>query len=111
MSRRTNAATTADRRQAEILRAGDACERCGWLAWSRSRQEQLSLRPRTDADRIRPREASTSPAFWVLCPTCTVKHDGSGRRPGRRNKTAKKTAKPSLRRHEVAVAAGRRSVR
>lgn len=78
MSRRTNAPTTAERRQSEILRAGDACERCGWLAWSRARQEQLSLRARTDADRIRP--GRKAPAFWVLCPDCTAKHDGRGAR-------------------------------
>lgn len=73
MSRRTNATTAAERRRAEILRAGDACERCGWLAWSRSRQEQLSLRPRTEPDRIRPR--GEAPTFWVLCPQCTCRHD------------------------------------
>lgn len=56
-------------RMAEINRAGHACERCGWLAWSNERCAQLRLRPRLD------RTTGKIIGLWVLCPTCTEKHD------------------------------------
>lgn len=53
------------RRQKAIERAGDACERCGWLAWSVPRQEELQLRDR-EGEPDRPH---------ILCPDCTAKYD------------------------------------
>lgn len=59
--------TPPDRRK-EIARAGDACEKCHWLAWSNERQSQLQLRPRTNRE-------GQPVGSWVLCPACTSKHD------------------------------------
>lgn len=58
-------------RAAEIKRANDTCEKCGWLAWSNKRRAQLELRPLPRA-RVERRKFG----WVVLCPACTEKHDG-----------------------------------
>lgn len=56
-------------RAAEIRRAGDRCEQCGWLAWSNERCARLGLRPRFE------RSIGNLVSSWVLCLACTEKHD------------------------------------
>ena len=57
---------SADRMR-EIARANDACEKCGWLAWSNERQSQLQIRPRVVHGQV--------VGQLVLCPACASKHD------------------------------------
>lgn len=64
---------TADDRAAAIQRAGDCCEKCGWLAWSNERHAQLELRPRI----VR----GETVGQLVLCPSCTEKHDAKHQNP------------------------------
>jgi hypothetical protein len=59
-----------------IMDADDRCQGrdkwgkvCGWLAYTRDRQAQLSLRPKLA---VAGNEASGE---WVLCPTCTQAWD------------------------------------
>lgn len=62
-------------RAAEIARAGDSCEKCGWLAWSNERHAQLQLRTRVN------RTTGEVVGSWVLCPSCTEKHDARHSQP------------------------------
>lgn len=61
-------------RAAEIARAGDSCEKCGWLAWSNERHSELQLRAKVN------RATGEAVGWWVLCPPCTDKHDRRHRR-------------------------------
>lgn len=56
-------------RDLAIFRAENRCQKCDWFAWSYARRDQLDLRPKAAV------AGKPSTGEWVLCPTCTAKHD------------------------------------
>lgn len=64
--------------RAELIRkADDRCQGktkfgqpCNWLAFTNTRQAQLSLRPKRSFP-----DGQETEGFWVLCPTCATTYD------------------------------------
>lgn len=53
---------TQEDREKAIQRAGDKCEKCGWLAWSYARQAELVVGPHPkDPEKLH-----------VVCPNCSA---------------------------------------